>query len=213
MKRIMDKKLPMFIICSVVIIGLLSTTTPVFAGEGHSSYGSDRTHNSNSYSDRNNSQNRSSSPAGNNSYSRDYSQNRNRSNDQNRFYDRYNARQNYKSRTVYVVHRNDAIPAVIATGIIAGITFSMLDNNAHAIRQAPPAICPTNGSRVASTGAVRVTAQLLNLRSGPGLNKSCVGQIRRGERLSIMKRSSGWYYVKTSGGMHGWVMAQYTANW
>jgi uncharacterized protein YgiM (DUF1202 family) len=110
------------------------------------------------------------------------------------------------------VNRTNVIPAIIATGIVAGVTFSLLDRkNTPAPQVTTPAVYPTAAVPVATSGAVVVTAALLNLRSGPGLNNPCVGQINRGARLSIRGNSSGWYYVTTPGGVSGWVMAQYTS--
>ena len=116
-----------------------------------------------------------------------------------------------------VVVRGSAVPAIIATGIIAGITFSLLDNavNAPAPRCAPaPQPAYNTGSAVsytATTGSVMVTAQMLNVRSGPGLGNPAVLQVPNGTVLSVQGNAPGWYYVKTADNLYGWVMVQYTA--
>lgn len=56
---------------------------------------------------------------------------------------------------------------------------------------------------------VKVTAHLLNVRSGPGMRRSLVGQVRRGTRLVVRGHSPGWLYVSLPDGRHGWVMADY----
>jgi uncharacterized protein YgiM (DUF1202 family) len=193
MKRMLDKKLPMFIICWIVIIGMVLTSSPAFSRERNSSHGNDRT------CERDRSRDRG----------RD--DDRDRSRDWDRNFDWNKSRGRDSSRTVRVVHKGDVIPAIIATGLIAGITFSLLDNDhAPAYRAAAPVYCPATTGRVSVTRSVVVTAGLLNIRSGPGLHKPCVGQLYRGTTLSIVRTSGGWYYVMTPDGVSGWVMAQYT---
>jgi hypothetical protein len=140
-------------------------------------------------------------------YDRDRSRNRDRSRDRDRPHNRDT------SRPVRVVSKGDVLPAIIATGIIAGITFSLLDNdNAPAPQPVAPRTCAPMVSQSATAGSVVVTAALLNVRSGPGLNQPPIHQVPRGARLSIIGTSAGWYHVLTSGGVSGWVMAQYTTS-
>ncbi len=184
----LDKKLPIFIICWFVIIGMVLTSSPAFSGERNSSRGNDR------------------------NYGWDNSCDRDRSRDRDGSYDWDRSRGRDRSRTVRVVRKGDIIPTIIATGLIAGITFSLLDNDcATAPRAATPVYYPSTAGRGVTARSVMVTAGLLNIRSGPGLHKPCVGQLYRGTMLSIMRTSGSWYYVTTSDGVSGWVMAQYTA--
>jgi len=57
---------------------------------------------------------------------------------------------------------------------------------------------------------VQVTAQRLNVRSGPGLNYDRVGQIEAGEQYEIMGTSADytWVVIDTDTGI-GWVSVQY----
>jgi hypothetical protein len=116
-----------------------------------------------------------------------------------------------------VVVKGSTASAIIATGIIAGITFSLLDSavNAPAPRCAPspqPVYSTANpSSYTASSGSVMVTAQMLNVRSGPGLENPAVRQVPNGTVLSVQGNTPGWYYVKTADNLYGWVMVQYTA--
>jgi len=57
---------------------------------------------------------------------------------------------------------------------------------------------------------VNITAGLLNVRSGPGLETPIIDQVRRGEILDVIGASPGWLYVRTSSGQHGWVMSKFT---
>lgn len=114
------------------------------------------------------------------------------------------------------VVKGSAVSAIIATGIIAGITFSLLESavSAPAPRCAPtPQPAYNTGSDVSyttTTGSVMVTAQMLNVRSGPGLENPAVRQIPNGTVLSVQGNAPGWYYVKTTDNLYGWVMVQYT---
>lgn len=119
--------------------------------------------------------------------------------------------------SVHVRAHGDAIGAIIATGIIAGITFSLLDS---AVSAPPPRCVPAprpvynTGSAITdttATGSVMVTAQMLNVRSGPGLENPAVRQVPSGTVLSVEGNAPGWYYVKTADNFYGWVMVQYTA--
>jgi uncharacterized protein YgiM (DUF1202 family) len=105
--------------------------------------------------------------------------------------------------------------AIIAAGILVGVTFSLLDSALNAPPRCVATSQPvyTTGSAVsctAATGSVMVTAQMLNIRSGPGLGNPSVRQIPNGTVLSIQGNAPGWYYVKTSDNFYGWVMSQYT---
>lgn len=67
---------------------------------------------------------------------------------------------------------------------------------------------PTNEVILKQVG---ITTSLLNVRSGPGVETSVVDQVHRGEVLDVIGENPGWLYVRTPDGVHGWVMARYTA--
>jgi uncharacterized protein YgiM (DUF1202 family) len=213
MKRMLQKKLPKLIVCWGVIIGMVLTSSPAFSKERKSSYGGDITYKRDRDQGRDRNRDRD-----NRSRDRDRYHDRDRYRDRDRCHDRdrcdnrcSNCRKN-KSRQTRVVHKNDVLPAIIVTGIIAGVTLSLLDNDpAPAPVAPPPASYPSVGQGVV-TGSVVVTAALLNVRSGPGMGKPCVGQLYRGATLSVMGSNSGWYYVQASTGVSGWVMARYTSS-
>jgi uncharacterized protein YgiM (DUF1202 family) len=58
---------------------------------------------------------------------------------------------------------------------------------------------------------VVVTAQELNVRSGPGFNHAIAGYVVQGEALQVISHTPGWLYVRTASGLNGWVAANYTA--
>lgn len=45
----------------------------------------------------------------------------------------------------------------------------------------------------------------LNIRTGPGTSYNIVGQVSYNEELIYLDYSSGWYKIKTKGGIEGWV--------
>lgn len=59
-------------------------------------------------------------------------------------------------------------------------------------------------------GMVIVTAAELNLRSGPGLDRAVVGQVRKGDVLGVIDSVPSWFYVRHADGRYGWVMDRYT---
>jgi uncharacterized protein YgiM (DUF1202 family) len=200
MKRMLDKKLPMFIICWVVIIGMVLTASPAFSMDLDFSRGRDRNHERDNSHDRDRYQNR------------DQCRDRDRYHDRDRCNNRCNTCKKNNQRQTRFVRKNDVLPAIIATGIIAGVTFSLLDNDpAPAPCVTTPTSYPVGGTQSVVASSVVVTAALLNVRSGPGMGKPCVGKFHRGTSLSIMGSRAGWYYVQASSGVTGWVMAQYTS--
>lgn len=130
----------------------------------------------------------------------------------------YHSRCYRGSHHVRVYHDGGVLPALIATGIIAGITYSIIDNATRPpvtdyraeTRTYTPAVPPNPYSATVSADSVMVTAQLLNVRTGPSLGTPSIRQIPYGTVLSIYDRSPGWYYVNLSGNQYGWVMAQFT---
>jgi hypothetical protein len=59
---------------------------------------------------------------------------------------------------------------------------------------------------------VRVTAHLLNVRSGPGKHHSVIRQVSEGNILIIRGHAPNWLYVELDDGKMGWVMEAYTTT-
>lgn len=59
-------------------------------------------------------------------------------------------------------------------------------------------------------GEVSVIADILNVRSGPGLRYPTIYQIHRGYILDVHGKTTGWLYVELPSGEFGWVMNIYT---
>ncbi len=59
-------------------------------------------------------------------------------------------------------------------------------------------------------GQVEVTAAELNLRSGPGPDRTVVGIVHKGDILAVIDSIPSWFYVRLPDGHYGWVMDRYT---
>ncbi len=62
----------------------------------------------------------------------------------------------------------------------------------------------------ADFGQVIVTAAELNMRSGPGPDRTVVGIVRKGDVLAVIDSIPSWFYVREANGRYGWVMDRYT---
>lgn len=78
--------------------------------------------------------------------------------------------------------------------------------------QNKPQASNTNTSNKSSQDKVKtgiVTASVLNVRSGPGINYSVLTTVSRGARVTILGSKNGWYNVKLSSGRVAWVSMSY----
>jgi Bacterial SH3 domain len=86
------------------------------------------------------------------------------------------------------------------------------------IAVAPTAVVPARSTETAATGGpeqapvskhgftVRVTADLANLRAGPGTKYAVIGQTRRGDVLNLLERQTRWLHVR-QGALDAWLYA------
>lgn len=65
----------------------------------------------------------------------------------------------------------------------------------------------TNASQ--SSYRLRVTGDLVNLRSGPDTGYNKVGQAHKGDILTVVDVEGNWYHVKTSGGLDAYILSDY----
>ena len=66
----------------------------------------------------------------------------------------------------------------------------------------------SSSSSTSSIGTAVVTANSLNVRSGAGTNYSKVGEVTKGTKVTLLKKSGSWYQIK-SGSITGWVSGDY----
>lgn len=59
---------------------------------------------------------------------------------------------------------------------------------------------------------VRITERIVNVRSGPGLDSTIIGQAVAGQNVEVIGAAPDWLYIRTKAGQYGWVMSQYTVE-
>ncbi len=112
-----------------------------------------------------------------------------------------------------------SLPALATSLFVAGMTYFVYDNiyyrqvssGYEVVEQPTSTTVVTSGSVAAySTGSVvAVTANKLNVRSGPGLQHSVSGLLYKGNSLVIEGTAPDWLYVRLPNGAYGWVMSRY----
>jgi uncharacterized protein YgiM (DUF1202 family) len=106
----------------------------------------------------------------------------------------------------------------LITGAIIVNTIREQQQQAAERQAAPPeGFPPPNEDEVSPApppelviSRVTITAEVLNVRSGPGLDQEIVSQGRQGEILDVIRSERDWLYVRTTEGLYGWVMAKFT---
>lgn len=73
----------------------------------------------------------------------------------------------------------------------------------------PPVVVERPNPAVSGDRIV-VQTDLLNVRTGPGLDQEVMDQVSRGSVLRVIGKEPGWYYVELPDGSRGWVMEQFT---
>lgn len=63
--------------------------------------------------------------------------------------------------------------------------------------------------RVEVGDEVRIGADFLNLRSGPGQQHPVVGHLYRGEVVEVGAIEGDWYYVALADGVYGWIKGEF----
>ncbi|WP_250673237.1 SH3 domain-containing protein [Paraclostridium ghonii] len=70
-----------------------------------------------------------------------------------------------------------------------------------------------SNSQTPSTGKTgTITADALNVRSGPSTSYSKVTMVYKGQSVTILESSNGWHKIKTQSGQTGWVSSQYVST-
>ncbi|MDF2635831.1 MAG: hypothetical protein K0R78_2705 [Pelosinus sp.] len=68
-----------------------------------------------------------------------------------------------------------------------------------------PGIPQTAGTMMGASGTATITANSVNIRTGPGTNFPVVTKLNKGDTVTIKDQAFGWYKVVISGGTTGWV--------
>lgn len=70
---------------------------------------------------------------------------------------------------------------------------------------------PPRFARIVGVGdEVIITADSLNVRSGPGKQYRVTSQFYRGDIVEVKAIENGWYYVRFANRTYGWIMQEYT---
>ena len=64
-------------------------------------------------------------------------------------------------------------------------------------------------SSVASTGSLKVTGSVVNVRKGAGTSYDKVAYVKKDEIYSYSQIKDGWYYIKINDKQSGWIIGQY----
>ena len=78
--------------------------------------------------------------------------------------------------------------------------------------QPVPEIQQPAAAAEAAIGTVRVTATTLNVRKEASASADVVGQVRKGERLTLLAAGDEWMRVRLADGATGWVSAQHVTR-
>lgn len=104
------------------------------------------------------------------------------------------------------------LPLGITTAVIAGATYFFLAEACY--RPVPAGYMvvhpPTIEAAASLNDRVSVMAELLNVRSGPGIEHPVIAKISKGTILTVCGQAPGWLYVELPERNFGWVMDKFT---
>jgi uncharacterized protein YgiM (DUF1202 family) len=104
------------------------------------------------------------------------------------------------------------------TIIVAGITYFLLAGVYYQKAPSGYVVVDTpqdpvqyqEANQNAGGSSVVVEVEVLNVRSGPGMNHAVIHQVNLWDKLVMMETTPGWYYVRLPDGTFGWVAMKYT---
>ncbi len=123
-------------------------------------------------------------------------------------------------------HSHNLLP-LLGVGLVAGaiagsVMYAPPRQQTIVYRTPPPVIIHSDpvvtSSAIASVSPqaelvlrqVKITERLVNVRSGPGLDATIIGQTVAGQTVDVIGAAPEWLYIKTGIGQYGWVMTKYT---
>ncbi len=65
-------------------------------------------------------------------------------------------------------------------------------------------------SEIVMGDEIQVTADVLNIRTGPGKRFRVIGQLYRGDVAIVSDKDKHWYYVTLKDNSTGWILSRYT---
>jgi uncharacterized protein YgiM (DUF1202 family) len=112
-----------------------------------------------------------------------------------------------------VIH---GLPLAATLIAIAGITYYVWDDiyyrkipAGYQVVDTPRPVVVVNSVQPGAQAVV--TAQALNVRSGPGLNYSLQHLVYSNDQLIVQSSSGDWLYVQLPDNSYGWVMSRFVS--
>jgi len=107
------------------------------------------------------------------------------------------------------------LPAGFTMALIAGATYFLFAEAFY--RQVPSGYMvvapPVQAESSTPQGAsVSVNAELLNVRSGPGMDYLVIAQVRKGTCMVVRGQAPQWLNVDLQNGVSGWIMTRFTVR-
>ena len=62
---------------------------------------------------------------------------------------------------------------------------------------------------VSTSGSLKVTGSVVNIRKGPGTSYDKVGYVKKDEIYTYSQMKDGWYYIQINNKQSGWIISQY----
>lgn len=126
-------------------------------------------------------------------------------------------------------HHSDHIWAGLGIGLLTGavigsVLYQIPEEQTIIYKTAPPHIIYVDPATVEPPypttppqpqvvlRRVKTTAELLNIRSAPGVDAAIFSQLEQNTILDVLGAAPDWLYVRTETGLYGWVMAEYTTE-
>ncbi|GAA0115744.1 SH3 domain-containing protein [Clostridium senegalense] len=90
-------------------------------------------------------------------------------------------------------------------------TLNTQSNGSSSLKNNRPNTNSNSGSKFNRGDIVRVTADVLNVRSGPGTNNSVIGSVSNGTKLKVWRAQGNWLDV-FYGNHGGWICSDYVTK-
>ncbi|MDR0879520.1 MAG: SH3 domain-containing protein [Clostridioides sp.] len=120
----------------------------------------------------------------------------------------------YKGQTVQILEKSNGWYRVKVSNSLTGwasgqyISLGGSSDNSNSSSSSGSNSSSGGSTSVSGNGRVSVSSKL-NVRNGAGTNFSVVGKASNGEIVQLLESQGGWYKVKLSNGIVGWVSGQY----
>ncbi len=115
------------------------------------------------------------------------------------------------------------LPVSVATILVGGVTYYVYEDvyyrkipSGYQVVEIPKTVkikkipARTMDAAVPQT-LVMVTAKILNVRSGPGLNHPVLSHVYYGDLLTVQGNAPNWVYALLPDESYGWVMIKFVA--